>query len=156
MSVTITIDNETFEYPSSGQSPNWAESATDTIVKIAEVLNSLKNMDDILTTTATIANNQSSLLNINGLIFDNSRVRCAQIYYCIYRVTNSSELAESGTIDIVYKNNANSWEVNRSFAGNSEVVFSVLPSGQIQYTSSSVSGTGYSGVIKFSAKTLPQ
>lgn len=156
MAVTITIDNETFEYPESGDSPGWGEESTQTIVKIAEVLNTLKNINDILTTTASVTNNQVSATNVNGLIFNNSEVRAAQIFYSIYRVTNTNELAESGTIDIVYKNNANSWELNRTFVGDAAVTFSVLPSGQVQYQSSSVSGTGYIGTIKFQAKTLPQ
>lgn len=154
MAVTITIDNETFEYPSTGQSPNWAEAATSTMEKVAEVLNSLKNVNDILTTTATIANNSSG--NVNGLLFDNSEVRSAQIQYSVYRVTASNEVAEAGTMDIVYLNNANSWTVNRTYTGDAGMTFAVTAGGQVTFTSSNLAGASYSGTMKFKAITLPQ
>ncbi len=154
MAVTITIDNETFEFPTSGQSPNWAEPVTDTIVKIAEVLNSLKNINDILTTTATIANNTSGV--VNGLVFDNSEVRSAQIQYSVYRVTDSNEVGEAGTIDMIYLNDANAWTVTRTFTGDAGMTFSVAASGQVSYTSTNISGSSYVGTMKFSGKTLPQ
>lgn len=156
MSVTVTVGNETFEYPSNAQSPGWGAVATETIQKIAEVLNSLSGPDDILQTTFSIANNQVAFANVTGLGFDNTTVRSATVTYSAYRVTGSNELAESGTIQVVYKNNDDSWELSREFVGDAGLIFSITDGGLFTYKSSSVSGSGYSGVLKFFASTTPQ
>lgn len=156
MAVLITVDNETFEYPTAADSPGWGEEATATIVKIAEVLNSLKSADDILLTSFTVANNQAVATNVNGLAFNNSTVRGAFIDYTVYRVTGTNEAAECGRIEIIYKNVANSWELNRTFAGDAQTIFTITSGGQLQYTSSNLSGSGYTGVMKFKAVTFPQ
>lgn len=156
MSVTITVGNETFEYPSNGQSPGYGQAATETIQAIADAVASLSGPDDILLTSFTIANNQTSFTNILGLGFDTSTVRAANITYSVYRTTNSNNAAETGTIQVVYNSAAASWEINREFAGDAGITFQITAGGLLQYKSSNISGSSYSGVIKFLAKTLPQ
>lgn len=156
MSIPLTIGNQTFDYPESGDAPNWGEEATAWAEAVSDLLATLQGPNDIALTTATIANNTSSPTNINGLAFNNAAVRSATIDYAIYRVTNTTELAEAGTLHIVYKNGANAWNVVRSHNDEGGVDFTVLASGQVQYTSTNVSGTGYSGTIKFRARTISQ
>jgi hypothetical protein len=160
MSISLTIQGVTYSYPESGTDPNWGEDTAAWASAVTSALNSLLGSGDILLTTATIANNQSTSADVTGMLFDPTSVRAANISYTIYRVTNSvtSGNAESGIIYITYDNNAssgNKWILSQQINGSSGVTFSITDLGQVQYTSSNISGTGYSGTIKFSAKSLP-
>lgn len=156
MSRELIIGNDPFQYPDPGDPPGWGEGSSDWASAVTEAIASVIGPDDILQTSFSIANNISSYTNVNGLIFSNSTVRAAFVEYSIYRTTNSNELAQSGTLEMVYKNTANDWTLVQDFGGEAGVIFSITSSGQLQYQSSNVSGTSYSGVMKFKAQALAQ
>jgi len=105
-------------------------------------------------TSFTIANNQSSAANITGLIFNPTLFRGVKIEYSIYRQTDtaSSARAQIGQLRFVYNTQAASWLLSDDFAGqDAGVTFEVDDStGQVRYTSSDISGTGYVGSLKYS------
>ncbi len=159
MSVPIVIAGTTFNYPTSGESPNWAEEASAFAVAVGEVLNTLLAPGDILQTSFTIDNNISSETNINGLLFDSGIVRAANITYAVYRTStsNPSGYAETGSIYIVFDDSAiddNKWKITQSTNGSSGVILTMDHNGQFKYKSSDIGSAGYSGLIKFSARTL--
>ncbi len=156
MAVSLVVNNKTFEYPDVGEEPGWGEDATAWAEEVTSVLETLFGTNDIPNTSFTITNNQSSATNLTGLLFNTAAVRAATIEYAIYRTTNSNELAESGEIYIVYKNTAATWELTQTKNDNAGVNLSITNTGQFQYTSSNVSGTSYSGSIRFRAKTIIQ
>jgi hypothetical protein len=160
MSIPLVVNGTTFNYPSPGEDSGlWGEDATGFAVEVASVLSTLLAPGDILQTTFTVANNVAVASNINGLLFDSSQVRAANITYSVYRKTDSftSGNTESGTIYINYDNNAssgNKWKIYQQTNGNAGIVFSILDSGQFQYTSTDITGANYIGDMRFSAKTL--
>lgn len=161
MSVNLTVNNNTFAYPTNGQEPGWGEGATAWAEAVTEVLNTLVAPSDILETSYTIDNNVSVPLDVNRMLFDPGTVRAANITYAIYRTSTAtpSGKVESGTIYLNYDNAAslgNKWSLSQQRHGDSGVSFSVTDAGQIQYISSDIDNTGYSGNIKFLAKTLSQ
>jgi hypothetical protein len=156
MATSLTIDNETFQYPEAGDSPGWGSEATDWAKKVTELLNNLQASDDITQSAFSIANNVSSFTNITGLAFSTATVRAATIEYSLYRTTSLNELAETGIIQVVYKNTAASWELIRNFVGDSGVDFEITNTGQLRYKSTNVAGASYSGTLKFRGKTLTQ
>jgi hypothetical protein len=81
-------------------------------------------------------------------------VRAAFIQYSDYRTTDSVELVEAGDMVIAYKTTAAEWTLQRDFTGESNVTFTITATGQVQYTSSNESGSGYTGTMKFKAATL--
>lgn len=104
-------------------------------------------------TSFTIANNQSSAANITGLLFSPTLFRSVKIEYALYRQTDTagSARAQMGQLRFVYNTQAASWFVSDDFAGqDAGVTFSITSSGQIQYTSTDISGTNYSGNLKYS------
>lgn len=159
MSVPIVIAGTTFNYPTSGESPNWAEEASAFAVAVGEVLNTLLAPGDILQTSFTINNNISSETNINGLLFDSGVVRAANITYSIYRTSslNPSGFAETGSVFIIFDDSAiddNKWKMTQNSNGDSKVILSIDHNGQFKYKSNDIGSADYSGVIKFSARTL--
>lgn len=162
MPISLTVNNQVFEYPISGDSPGWGEQATDWAAAVTVALQNLQSSTDIPQTSFTIANNVSVFTNVNGLNFNTGTVRAAFIQYSIYRTStsNPSGNIDGGVMTIVYDNLAGSgskWTTigGPISGGTSGVTFNVTDAGQFQYKSTDL-GSGHSGVIKFMAKTLAQ
>lgn len=162
MPITLVVNNIPFEYPVPGDEPGWGQSATDWATEVTDVLNDLLGPNDITQTSFTIQNNIAVTTDIAGLAFNTGQVRSAIIEYSIFRVSNSqpSGNAEAGTMNIVYDNSAapgSKWSlVIAPVNGSAGVSFSITDNGQFQYTSNDIGAAGYSGVMKFRAKTLSQ
>ena len=159
MARSLTVDNTTYNFPEQGEDPTWGEVIVNWAEAVSDVLNNLQGPGDILETTFTIANNQSSSADVTGLSFSNSTVRAAFVEYSVYREsdTTTNGKAESGSLFLVYDDNAssgNKWIMSQDAAGNSGVTFTVADTGQISYTSDDIGSTGYSGTMKFKARTL--
>ena len=157
MSKVLIVDNSPFNYPTPGDEPGWGEAATGWATAVTEVLGDLVGPNDILETAFSIANNQPTFANITGLAFNGASVRAVQITYAIFRVssTNLSGNTETGTINLLYDNI--SWSVNQgNILGNAGVLFDVTSLGQLKYKSSDIGSLGYTGTMKFRAKSLNQ
>ncbi len=156
----IVINNTSFNYPDPGSEPGWGADATDAMVEVAEVLATIQGVDDIAETTFNVANNISSAMDVVGLAFNPSTVRSAIVDYSLYRNTDSTELAERGSLNLIYKNGAtpgSKWSIGRVlFGDDAGLSFTMTDAGQIQYTSTNLSGTGYAGEMKFEAKATLQ
>jgi len=159
LAKTLIVNNIPFEYPTSGQEPGWGGPATDWATEVTEVLSNIVGPDDILETTFNIANNQSSAQNVTGLVFNIGSVRSAVIEYNVYRTSDTTPngLLETGEMHIAYNTATSSWLLGiGGVVGNSGVNFSITSLGQVQYTSTDIGDTNYSGLMKFSAKAKQQ
>lgn len=105
-------------------------------------------------TSSTIVNNQSTPANITGLIFNPTLFRGVKIEYSIYRQTDtaSSAVAQMGQLRFVYNTQAGVWLTSDDYVGqDAGVTFTIdNTSGQIQYTSTDITGTNYVGTLKYS------
>lgn len=154
MAKIVTIGTETFEIPQVGANPDYGSELTDFFVAIADSLANVQGRNDILRTSANIANNVSVPTNIPAFSFDTSEVVSITAQYIVRRTTTTpaSVLQESGVIEGNY--DGSQWKIVRSFIGDAEITLDITPSGQIQYTSSNLTNAGYSGEIIFSAKVF--
>ena len=155
----LIVGNQIFQYPDPGTEAGWGEDATGWASAVTNALNALLAPSDILPTAFTVQENQSSPVDITGLFFNSSTVRAANISYAVYRVSSTSPvgIAESGTLMIDLNDTAPSgskWSLIQIKNGDAGISFSVTDGGQIQYSTTSIGLTGYTGVINFSAKTL--
>ncbi len=106
-------------------------------------------------TSFTIANNQSSAANVTGLLFDGVSTRSFIIDYSVYRQTDTalSALAQSGQLRGVYNTQSSTWFMSDDFSGqNSGATFTILSSGQLQYTSTNIAGANYVGSLKYAIR----
>lgn len=161
MPTPIVIAGTTYQYPVPGESPNWGEEATATIVAIAEALNTLLAPGDILTTEFSIDNNISVPTNVNGLLFDSGTTRASNISYSVYRTSSTTPAGnvETGTIYLTFDDSAvvgEKWKLSQVKNGEAGIGFSMGDNGQMQYISTDIGAVGYVGTITFSAKTLPK
>ncbi len=106
-------------------------------------------------TSFTLDNNQASPTNVSGLSFDQASVRSALIYCEVRRKTDTNEVISNGTVRAYYRANTTTWELLDELGGDDDgVLFSITPAGQIQYTSTNLTGSNYSGRLLFKAITF--
>jgi hypothetical protein len=152
----LTVNGVTYNFPDPGTPPGWGEAATSWAEAVTEVLNSLVSPGDLINITASINNNVTIATNVTGCIFSSVQTRAANVTYQVVRSVTGSNISETGTL-LLHFDPTLGWSLTRSFTGgDAGIDFSVSGSGQVQYTSSNLSGTSYEGLIKFNAKTLPQ
>lgn len=152
----LIVNNKVFNYPDEGEAPGWGNDATMWAKEVTDVLNFLQAPGDIVNSIANINNNQTSPTDVVGLIFSSTNTRNARVTYQVKRSVTGTTIIQSGTLFLDWDPQSSTWILTHDYtAGDAGVVFSVLPSGQVQYTSSNMIGSGYTGEIKFNAKTLP-
>lgn len=104
----------------------------------------------INTGTFSAANNVSSAANVTGLVFANASYRAATITLSVF-IDATVDLIAKFTLDIIQK--ASSWEISVEHVGDiTGIQFTITSAGQIQYTSTNISGF-VSCTMKWSATT---
>lgn len=159
MPKSLTINNVPYQYPEAGDPPGWGEEATGWAEEVTDVLNSVQGPNDITETTASIANNQTTPIEIPGLLFDPGSVRGAEIKYTVYRITDDvgSGNAEFGVIHAIYDNAApvtEKWKISHEYTGDSGVTITISDIGQFFYVSTDITGANYQGIMKFTGRAL--
>ena len=152
----VDILGSTFFVPTQSQSPAWGDELHDTVVALAEAVESLSGPSDIPLTNFQLANNQAVAANVTGASFSVSQVRSFMLNYSIYRSTASNEASEVGVLRGTYSSVAGTWNMSRQRTGTGGITFTITNGGQVQYTSSNLAGSSYSGVIRFKAQAFLQ
>lgn len=107
-----------------------------------------------------LTNNLGVAADITGLTFDKAGVSQAIIDYVIQRVTTgggATELIEAGIKYVVYKPTTAAWAIGTFGTpgpGASGVTLTITATGQVQYTSSNITGTASISRIVWRARTL--
>lgn len=107
-----------------------------------------------------IANNQSGAADVVGLKVNARAVSQAVVDYLIQRVTTSTgatELVESGIFILAYRPTDEDWDlsiVSEETPDDAGVDFSVTADGQVQYTSSDITGTPSISRVLWRMRTL--
>jgi hypothetical protein len=154
MSKTLIVGSDSFEFPEVGENPDWGSEVTDWAEAVTEALSTVQKPNDITLTNAVINNGVVTPTNINGFFFSTAEVKAIDSRYLISRSTVSPAvvITEVGYIEGYF--DGTSWGISIRTVGDSSVSLSITPSGQIQYTSSTLAGTGYVGSIAFEAKVI--
>ena len=160
MSQDITIGGNVISFPSSGEPADWSQPIIDFATDVQNALSGVVGPSDISPQSYDISTfNGVSNQNIPALTFSTSTVRSAVIEYSVYRTTNTSNAAESGTLTIFYNTNAGTgqkWNIVRTYQGDGLTTFAISDAGQISFSNTSLSGSSHAGKIAFSAKCLLQ
>ena len=160
----ITIKGTTIDLPTSGSSPNWAPSIIEAIEALADAVNSVTGSYDVAPQAQNIdANNSSSNVDLNNLAFPSADVRAATIYYTVYRKTDPSgppdgqEVTEAGTLEINFNDSnpaTQKWEMVRSFQGDGAISFSITDLGQVQFSTTALTGINHVGIVSYRAISI--
>lgn len=160
MSIPLNISGSIIEFPSSAQSPNWAPAVIQFAEAVTAALSGIAGPFDVVPQIFTLDSyNPGTNVNINNLTFSTTSVRSAVITYDVYRNTTNGSVYESGILNIVYNVNNptnNKWEVAQQRTNSASISFSVTDAGQVQFSTTTLSGTNHTGQLAFSAKALLQ
>lgn len=107
--------------------------------------------------TFPLANNQSVAADIEPLKLDKSYTSAAFIEYLIQRITSSTNRIQAGILRATYNPDTATWaiaEYGTSGPDASGITFSITSTGQVQYTSSNLAGTGEISRIAFRVKPI--
>ena len=153
MSTTVQIGNKTYVIPDPGEKIGYAEEVTDYLVAIADALASVQGPNDILQSSASLANNQTTPAIISGLQFDASDVLSIEVSFIVSREYDlgASVVAESGNIIGSY--DGSEFKISVDSDGDTGVNFDVTNTGQLTYTSSDLTDHVTSS-ITFKANTI--
>jgi len=159
MAVSLEVGGVTFQYPTVNSS-TWGKEATDWAIAVTNALQNVVVPGDIgPTTLASIGNNITTPTNVTNMKVSIATVRAFIVTYYIYRgrgTPDNSEYTEVGTMRGVYKPTAGTWDLDNTYTGDADVEFSITQAGQIQYTSSNITGTGtYFGSLRFRLDAFP-
>jgi hypothetical protein len=106
---------------------------------------------DIPETSFNINNNQNTFANVIGFNVPNTSVRAFKGDISVF-INASTNLYAKYEIEGI--NKGASWELVQSYIGDdSEIIFDITPSGQLQYQSGNYAGF-ISGILKFKVTTL--
>lgn len=154
MPKILTIGTEDFEIPLQGENPDYGESVTDWMEAASDALATVQAPNDVLVSSASILNNQSSFVDISGFIFDSTEVISINAEFIVQRstVSPSNVLVEDGVIRGNF--NGTSWVYSVVSQGNAGVTFNITDAGQLQYKSTDVTGTSYAGTITFRGRVF--
>jgi hypothetical protein len=155
----VTIAGQVITLPGVNSDPNWAEGLVDFCQAVAEALDSVIGTFDVTPQEYTFVSNANTDVQIPSLSFSTNSVRSAIVTYSINRETDSTHETETGTLELVYDENASvgeKWSMSREFIGSSTVTFSVDDDGQISFSSTALSGSDFTGNIVFKASVLEQ
>jgi hypothetical protein len=152
MSVIITIQGTPIEFPSSGESPNWAPAVIEFAQSVENAILSAVGPYDIAPQVFNLVNEINTNTDITDLNFPTSAVRAGFIKYSVIRI-GSSTVVESGNIVVVY--DGSSWTLSRDYIGDADCTFNITSAGQVQITTPALTGYG-SGKVSFSAQALQQ
>lgn len=159
----ITIGTTPISFPDSGTSPNWAQPTIDFAQAVATALNGILSPTDIPPTTLVldVTYNPISNANLPGCQFSTSLVRAAIVRYSVFRATSISAntAVEEGQLFLAYNPNGTAgslWDLSREYVGDGLITFTITDVGQVQFTTTTIAGTGHTGKIVFAASTLTQ
>lgn len=162
----IIIKGTPIELPNSGQSPQWSPAILEAFQALADAVNVFTGSFDVAPQTMNIdVYNSSSNIDITNLSFPPADVRAVMIFYTVYRKTDETtvasgdnmEVAETGTLSCVYNNSRPSnqkWEVGRVGPGNAYIDFNMNDIGQLQFTTTALSGVNHTGIVSYRALSI--
>jgi hypothetical protein len=121
-----------------------------TVNEDVTILGTLTVAEDLLLTSFSASNNQSSPANVTGFAFANADVRSFEAHVSVY-IDATTDLHEAFTLRGIQR--ASDWDMSITSNGDdSGVDFTITSAGQIQYTSGNETGFS-SSTIQFRAIT---
>lgn len=159
MSVKITIQNTTIDFPTSGESPNWAPAMIKFALAVENALNASVGPYDVAPQVQALDNNGFALTEITNLNFPPADVGQVVIDYSVQRsITDGVDkiYTEGGVLTCTYRPEDNEWAWTQTKTGDANATFDVALSGQVSVSFEALPGTSvtHRGIVSFRARSL--
>lgn len=162
----IVIKGTPIDLPASGASPLWSEAIIAAFQALTDAVNVFTGTFDVAPQTKNIdIYNSASNIDVDNLVFPPTDVRAVTVFFTIHRKTeettlgagNGQEVTESGTLECVYNSSSNTnqkWEIGRMGEGEAFVQFTMTDLGQIQMTTTPLTGINHTGIVAYRALSI--
>lgn len=158
MSIRLVIAGNPIDVPSAGENPAWGSAMVAFFRAVESAFNSAIGPYDIPLQTLSIDgatyNPTTSVQNVTNLSFSIAEVRAAFIQYAVYRATDTTAVAESGSIIAVYNTFTSVWNLSQDKVGDASITFTIDSTGQIQFETTSIAGSNHTATITYKAWAL--
>lgn len=155
MSVVITIAGTPITFPESGGSPDWAPAIVEFAQAVEAALQSVAGTYDVAQQSLALDSyNPGTNVDVPNLSFPTSNVRATFIKYSAYRVTSTTNAAESGNMLAVYNSVLGTWELQQERVGDASISFLIANNGQISFSTTAFGGTSHTGTLIYEARSL--
>lgn len=156
----IEIQGTPIQFPDSATSPNWAEAVIQFAEAVEAALATVVGAFDVPPQALIIdAQNPGTNVDIAALSFPTSTVRAAFIRYSVFRSTSLTSVVESGELMILYNPAGpigNKWEIGQRQLSDGQISFYVTDTGQVQFSTTALAGSGHTGKLTFTAQSILQ
>lgn len=160
-SIPIVFNGVTVPIPASGASPNWSAAIIQAFQLISQALDISAGPYDIPPQNYVMTSNVNTNVPIPNLSFPVTAVQGAVVFYGVTRSSTGSggvQLSQSGLLILNYdpsQSSGNLWQVNNEFASalssGAQITFSCSDVGQLQFSTTAITGTDPIGSINFRA-----
>lgn len=113
----IQIGSQLINFPNSGTDSNWSPAVIRFAQAVSDQLAAIASEFDIAPRVQILTSNANPALAVTDVIFPNNAVRSFTFSYAIYRLSDSTSLAESGTVTGVYNTDDSLWVLQHEFEG---------------------------------------
>lgn len=116
----------------------------------------VEDEDQVDYSEASILNNQAVAVALTGITLDATAYTSVKIFYEVRRKTGTQEVVENGHLTAIYKDSTAAWEITAEGTqdGDDTGVSFSMSSSQIMYTSTDLTGSGYTGTMKIKNVTF--
>lgn len=133
MAINLTVNNQTFSYPSPGDDQGWGADATDWAEAVTTIVNTLSSPGDIPSTLTIMNNHESAGSNpvadfqvLPSLSFNSLVSKGAEIKYLVERVLRDGTISrELGTLLAVQITSTN-WVFSQFTTQTADVSFAIV------------------------------
>lgn len=157
MSIPIVIQGTVIDFPSDSDSPDWSQGVIQFAQATATALSGAVGTFDVPPQTFDISayNPTSVPVAVPNLSFSSAVVLGANIQIACTRSTNTTTVSEYDELNIVYNATAGTgmlWEMTREATANADITYTITDTGQVEFATTTVSGSGHTGILSYSAK----
>ncbi len=161
MSTKIVIQNTEIQFPTSGESPNWAPAMVKFAKAVENALNASVGPYDVAPQVQVMDNNGFTDADITNLSFPPVDVNQVVIDYSVQRsITEVVDkiYTEGGVLTCTYRpeDGVDPWSFTQTKTGDAQCEFTVEPSGQIKVSFTALPGSSvtHRGIVSFRARAL--
>lgn len=159
---TLTINDQVIDFPNSTDSPDWSPAIVQFAQAVTDALAISVNTGDVFPQFFPLdIYNSASNINVPALFFSTNSVRAVFIRYSVFRSTDSASVYEAGDMIAIYNSDniiGSKWAFSQGniIGDGAQISFNLTDTGQLQFSTTPLSGINHTGKFSFEARVSAQ
>lgn len=159
---TLIINDQVIQFPDTADSPDWSPAIVQFAQAVADALAISVNTGDVFPQFFPLdAYNSASNISVPALFFSTNTTRSIFIRYSVYRQTDSANADEAGDMIAIYNANNSvgqkwSLSIGNKTGHDGQIAFNITDTGQVQFSTTPLTGANHVGKFAFEARVSAQ